>query len=140
MKHGSIDGMRRWAFAGWMALASLAAGASPTAAAEGGELSGSWSGGGTAVFASGKTEKARCRASFFQSGGSSYQMSATCATPSAKVAQSATLVKVGANKYSGHWHNAEYNVSGSIRITVSGRTLSASLSSEAGSGSLQLRK
>jgi hypothetical protein len=92
------------------------------------------------VFASGKKETARCRASFFKAGGSSYEMNATCASPSTRVAQSATVVKTGANSYAGHWRNAQYNVSGSIRITVTGRSLSASLSSEAGSGSLQLRR
>ncbi len=132
-------GLWRIASAGMAGVVALAVCAPLSRAAEG-ELSGSWSGGGVAVLASGKTEKARCRASFFQSGGSSYSMRGTCATPSAKVAQSATLVKVGANSYAGHWHNAEYNVSGSIRISVSGRSLSASLSSEAGSGSLQMRK
>lgn len=113
---------------------------SKAATAEPGDLSGSWSGGGSVSFATGKKESARCRAHFNKSGGSTYEMSATCATASGKVSQSASLQKTTANSYSGSFHNSEYNVSGSIRIRVNGNSQSVSLSSDSGSASFQLSR
>lgn len=103
-------------------------------------LTGTWSGNGSIAFASGSKEKARCHAHFAKTGASSYAMSATCATPSAKVDQSAMLYKSGANSYTGSFFNQQYNTGGSIRITVSGRTQSVRLSGEAGSAFFKLRK
>lgn len=108
--------------------------------AEPSSLAGSWSGNGSIAFASGSKEKARCRAHFAKTGASSYAMSATCATASAKVDQSATLYRSGANSYTGSFFNQQYNTGGSIRITVSGRTQSVRLSGEAGSAFFRLRK
>jgi hypothetical protein len=110
------------------------------ARAEPGSLIGSWSGSGSIAFSSGSKEKARCRAHFAKTGAKSYSMSATCATASAKVDQTANLYRTGANSYSGSFFNQQYNTGGSIRITVSGRTQSVRLSGEAGSAFFKLRK
>jgi hypothetical protein len=67
-------------------------------------------------------------------------MSATCATASAKVDQSATLTRVGANSYVGSFFNEQYNTGGSIRITVSGGRQNIRLSGEAGTAMFSLRK
>jgi len=103
-------------------------------------LVGTWAGNGDINFASGSKEKARCRAHFSKVGERSYEMSASCATSSAKVDQSAQLTKVGANSYVGSFFNQQYNTGGSIRITVSGRTSAVSLSGEAGTAFFRLRK
>jgi hypothetical protein len=124
-------------FAAVFGLGVSSAGA---AHAEPGSLVGSWSGGGSIAFASGSKEKARCRARFAKTGASSYVMSATCATASAKVDQSATLYRSGANSYTGSFFNEQYNTGGSIRITVSGRTQSVRLSGESGTAVFRLRK
>ena len=124
-------------FAAVFGLGVSSAGA---AHAEPGSLVGSWSGGGSIAFASGSKERARCRAHFAKTGASSYVMSATCATASAKVDQSATLYRSGANSYTGSFFNQQYNTGGSIRITVSGRTQSVRLSGEAGTAFFSLRK
>lgn len=124
-------------FAAVFGLGVTSAGA---AHAEPGSLVGSWSGGGSIAFASGSKERARCRAHFAKTGASSYVMSATCATASAKVDQSATLYRSGANSYTGSFFNQQYNTGGSIRITVSGRTQSVRLSGEAGTAFFSLRK
>ncbi|HVX36739.1 MAG TPA: hypothetical protein VHC71_11035 [Hyphomicrobium sp.] len=124
-------------FAAVFGLGVTSAGA---AHAEPGSLVGSWSGGGSIAFASGSKERARCRAHFAKTGASSYVMSATCATASAKVDQSATLYRSGANSYTGSFFNEQYNTGGSIRITVSGRTQSVRLSGEAGTAFFSLRK
>ena len=111
---------------------------SAEARGEGGSIAGSWSGGGTVVYASGQRERAHCRASY-SGGGSSVMMSGGCATPSGSVFQSARLRKVGANSYAGSFFNTQFNASGSIHVTVHGNTQSVSLHSGAGSASLTLR-
>jgi hypothetical protein len=118
-----------------MSLASFSA-----AHAESVMLVGSWAGNGSINFASGSKERARCRAHFAKTGERSYEMSASCATSSAKVDQSAQLTKVGANRYVGSFFNQQYNTGGQIRITVSGRTSSVNLSGEAGTAFFSLRK
>ena len=104
------------------------------------DLSGSWRGGGSVAFSSGAKERARCRASFSKLNKWIYRMNATCATASAKVAQTAELRRTGKNRYSGNFHNYQFGVSGTIHIQVSGRKQSVRLKSEAGSASLRLSK
>ncbi len=111
-----------------------------SAQAESAMLVGTWAGNGSIDFASGSKEKARCRAHFNKTGETSYEMSASCATSSAKVDQTAQLTKVGANSYVGSFFNQQYNTGGSIRISVSGRSGSVSLSGEAGKAWFSLRK
>lgn len=133
--------LRAVAAGGFAVVVGLSgAGVSSSARAEPVSLTGSWSGNGSISFSSGSKEKARCRARFAKTGASSYAMSATCATPSAKVDQTATLYKSGANSFTGNFFNQQYNTGGSIRITVSGRTQSVRLNGEAGSAFFKLRK
>lgn len=103
-------------------------------------LTGSWSGGGWVDFASGKREIARCRARFTARSETSYSVNAVCATPSGRVSQTATLRRTGANRYSGSFYNSEYDVSGTISITVSGNSSSVRLSSDRGSAVLSLSR
>ena len=118
---------------------SLSMPQSAEARGEGGSIVGSWSGGGTVVYASGQRERAHCRASY-SGGGSSVTMSGSCATPSGNVFQSARLRRVGENSYAGSFFNSQYNTSGSIYVSVHGNTQSVSLRSNAGSASLSLRR
>ncbi|MFT3730003.1 MAG: hypothetical protein QM780_01070 [Hyphomicrobium sp.] len=124
------------AFAGGM-VSALAVG---EARAEAVLLVGTWSGNGNINFSSGSKETARCRAYFSKTGERSYAMSASCATSSAKVEQTAELTKVGANTYVGRFFNEQYNTGGSIKITVSGRTGSVNLAGEAGTAFFRLRR
>lgn len=103
-------------------------------------LGGSWSGGGVLVTPSGNRERATCRATFRNQGGSSYAMSATCATASARVQQTAQISRTGGNNFAGSFHNAEYGVSGSISLRVNGNRLSASLDGGGASASLSLSR
>jgi hypothetical protein len=112
--------------------------ASPAAAE--GTLEGSWSGGGNVRFNSGKSERASCRASFSKRGGGSYAMSATCATSSGRVTQTAQLTRSGANRFSGDFQNSEYGVSGSINISVNGNSLNASLNGGGASANFNLNR
>jgi hypothetical protein len=125
--------------ASFMALAAITGGTAPAAAQAAG-LEGSWSGGGNVRFNSGKSERASCRASFSKQGGSSYSMSATCATSSGRVSQTAQLTRTGANRFSGEFNNSEYGISGSINISLNGNSLNASLSGGGGSASFNLNR
>lgn len=112
----------------------------PAAEAEQAGLEGSWSGGGHIVLPSGERERARCRASFRRHGSNTYGMSATCATASTRVQQSAQIQHVSGNRYRGEFFNQEYGISGSVRITVSGNRLNASLSGGGGSAEFSLSR
>ncbi len=102
-------------------------------------LEGSWSGGGTVTFATGSAEKASCRATYRRSG-NGYFMNGVCATPSGRAAQTAQLRKVGANSYSGSFYNQEYDISGSIHVTVHGNSQSVRLSGSNASANIHLRR
>ena len=67
-------------------------------------------------------------------------VTATCATPSGRATQTATLRRVGGNTYQGRFHNSEYDVSGTILVTVSGNRQSVRLMGDAGSASFELRR
>lgn len=103
-------------------------------------LEGSWSGNGQVHFPSGASESARCRATFRKQGGNSFSMNAICATQSARVAQTAQLERVSANRFEGDFYNPEYNVSGSITVSLRGSGLSASLSGGGGSAQFNLSR
>ena len=108
--------------------------------AQSASLDGSWSGGGSVIFASGEREAVRCRAQYNRSSQTSYFARATCATASGRVTQTATLRHVDGNTYSGNFHNSEYGVSGTISVVVSGNRQTVHLNSEAGTGRLELRR
>jgi hypothetical protein len=126
-------------FAARLGFAALLLISTPTyASAE--ALAGSWSGTGSVTLPSGATEKARCKVSFNKKGGKTYGMDAVCASSSARVAQSASLEQVGTNKYAGNFTNTEYNVSGTINVTVNGGSLSAALKGGGGSAFFNLSR
>lgn len=126
------------AFAVCAVLAATAA--LDVASASAAELAGSWAGGGSIALATGTRERASCRANYSKIGTSSYAMTASCATASARVDQTATLRKTGANSYAGSFFNAQYNAGGSIYVTVNGGNQNISISGEAGSGQFSLHR
>jgi hypothetical protein len=121
-----------------LGLGLVAAGAPSWAQAAG--LEGSWSGGGTVRFASGAEEQARCRAHYSRRSKAVYVLRATCATASGKAAQSATLQKVGDNRYSGTFYNSEFDISGRIYVILRGSSQSVRLTSSSGSASFRLSR
>ncbi len=127
-------------YSGLILVGAAVVAAAPAARAEDATLTGSWSGSGKVVYPSGATESARCKANFRQRSGASVGMTAVCATSSARVEQTATLSKVGPNRFAGDFQNSEYGFSGSIRVTVNGNSLSASLIGGGGSASFNLSR
>ena len=67
-------------------------------------------------------------------------MQATCATASGKAAQTATVHRVGENRYRGNFHNAEYDISGTIFVVVNGNSQSVRLTSTSGSALFRLSR
>lgn len=114
--------------------------ASHQAAAQSAGLEGSWHGGGSVAFGSGQHERAQCRAQYRRASANAYTVTATCATPSGRATQTATLRQVGGNTYQGQFRNSEYDVSGTIVVTVSGNRQSVRLSGDAGSAAFELRR
>ena len=103
-------------------------------------LEGSWSGGGSASFASGGTERARCRAHYSRRSNDGYVVRAICATASTRVEQTISLRKVAQNRYAGSFYSSEYGASGSVSVTVQGNTQSVRLTSSAGWASLRFSR
>ena len=136
-RNGSLLGLLAFAVG---TSASLMAAATPSWTAEQATLAGAWSGSGTVTFPSGGMEAARCKASFKRSSADSYSMSALCATPSGKVAQTAQLDRVTTNRFAGQFQNTEYGISGQINIVVRGNSLSAALNGGGATASLSLSK
>jgi len=133
--------MRRASLAVGLLLTGSLAGASlAVSAAKAAELEGAWSGGGTVRFASGAEEQARCRAHYSRRANGVYVLRATCATASGKAAQSATLQRVGDNRYSGTFYNSEFDISGRIYVVLRGSSQSVRLTSSGGSASFRLSR
>jgi len=109
------------------------------AAPDGGSLAGTWSGGGSVTFGSGSKERARCRATYSRTSKTSYVVNATCATPSGRVSQSATVRGSGSN-YSGSFYNPDYDASGTISVTVHGASQTVRLVGSKGSALLRLSR
>jgi hypothetical protein len=103
-------------------------------------LEGTWSGGGSVAFASGSREQARCRAHYSRASKNSYRVNATCATASGKAAQTATVHKIGENKYSGNFHNPDYDITGTISVIVNGNSQSVRLTSSSGWAHIRLSR
>lgn len=125
-----------------LALALLLAGMAGAvpAVAQSASLEGSWRGGGSVSFADGQRERAECRVSYSRTSATSYNLTATCATPSGRATQTATVRQVGGNTYRGTFRNSEYNVTGTISVTAAGNRQSVRLTSDAGSASFELRR
>lgn len=121
-------------------IAVLAGVPAAPALAQSASLEGSWSGGGKIVFPSGEAETARCKVHIKRQRGDNFGMNAVCATASARVQQSGELVRVSGNRFHGEFFNKEYNISGSIRVTVTGNKLNASLNGGGGSAQLSLSR
>lgn len=120
-----------------VALGAVVAASAPASAQS---IIGSWNGNGTIVYPSGERERARCRATFQNTGGGGVSMRAVCATSSVRIVQTASLAKLTGNTFSGEFYNTEYNLSGSIRIRLQGNRLNASLNGGGGSAHFSMNK
>ena len=91
------------------------------------------------TFSGGSQEQARCRATFKPSGKSAYDVSATCATQSGTVSQTAFIRGTG-SRFRGTFYNPEFDTTGNISISVSGRSQLVRLNSTKGSALIRLSR
>lgn len=103
-------------------------------------LSGDWSGSGYVQPREGKRESVRCRVTYTPQGAKVVAVAATCASSSVTIRQTGSLSMVTNNKYVGDFHNPEYDISGRVRVTVSGGSQTVTFSSARGGGSMTLRR
>ena len=104
------------------------------------KLEGAWGGGGRVWFASDGREYARCSAIYTHRTNERYVVTAVCATPSARVVQTASLRRVADDRYKGTFLNREYRVSGTIFVRVWGNRQTVRLASSSGWASLKLSR
>lgn len=103
-------------------------------------LQGSWSGRGFVKPKAEQRERVRCRVSYTRLSRKVFAVSARCASASATLRQTGTVLMVRSNVYVGDFYNSQFDVRGRIRVTVSGAKQTVRLSSRDATGQLSLRK
>lgn len=103
-------------------------------------LSGTWSGSGYVIPKDGPRESVRCRVTFSQESSKLFAVKAVCASTSTKIIQTGEVLMVNPNRYVGDFYNAEYDIAGRVRISLSGSSQTVTFSSKNGHGSMTLRK
>jgi hypothetical protein len=109
-------------------------------AANAASLDGAWSGSGFVKPKSGEKENVRCRVRYNRQTDKVYGVVATCATPSNKIHQTGTLLKVNDDRYVGDFYNGQFDISGRVRVIVNGSRQTVTFSSGSGSGRMELRR
>lgn len=105
-----------------------------------GELAGTWNGSGYVSPAYGKRENVRCRITYNRHTPKVFSVSAVCASPSAKVHQTGEVLMVNPNLYVGDFYNPQFDVSGRVRVRLSGSRQTVTFSGARGSGSISLSR
>jgi len=103
-------------------------------------IDGSWSGGGTVRLKEGGVEKIRCRIKYEPGSGKTYVLYANCAHSNGTFKQSGRVVKRSGSLYTGRLYSDQYNVSGDLNITVSGKKQIINAKSPKGSARITLTK
>jgi hypothetical protein len=73
-------------------------------------------------------------------GKNTYSVYATCATPSGRAEQTASVRQVGENRYSGSFYNSEYGISGVMHVVVRGTNQTVRLISDSASAVINLSR
>lgn len=121
-----------------MTVALLMGAGSPSAMAD--PLAGTWSGGGYVQPKNGQREKVSCRVTYKRESAKVYGVRATCASTSAKIQQTGEVLHVSGNRYVGDFYNPQFDVSGRVRVLISGSSQTVTFSGASGSGSMTLRR
>lgn len=124
-----------------LALAAAAALAFPgPGSAQSVALEGTWSGSGYVATDAGQREQVKCRVRYVKETANVFAVSAVCASTSVKITQTGSISRVAENRYVGDFHNPEFDISGRVRVVVSGGQQTVTLSSSRGNGSLSLSR
>ena len=82
-------------------------------------LAGRWSGGGTVTLNNGQKEPIRCRISY-RPAGKTVEVTATCSHAGGTTHQTGRVIQRSKNRYTGHFRNQQYAVSGNVTVSVRG--------------------
>jgi hypothetical protein len=136
-----VGSMRVGSQAGYLAaLSVIMLGLSFGSAVADPGLDGTWSGSGYVVPKDGARESVRCRVRFDKQSATVYAVSATCQSASTDIVQTGEVIAVSGGRYVGDFYNAQYDVSGRIKVQVSGNHQTVTFSGSRGQGSLSLTK
>jgi hypothetical protein len=103
-------------------------------------IEGTWSGSGFVKPKDSKRQKVRCRITYFRESKKVFGVRASCATTSNKILQTGKVLKVSSKRYIGDFYNQQFDISGRVRVSVSGSRQTVSFSSLRGHGRVSLRK
>lgn len=118
----------------WLAVSLLA----DPAHAEG--LQGTWSGSGYVETTEGERDTVHCRVSYDPQGSKVVAVTASCTSSSTTIHQTGQLSLVNPNRYVGDFYNSEFDISGRIRVAISGSTQTVTFSGARGHGKLSLSR
>ena len=103
-------------------------------------LDGTWSGSGYLVPKNGARESVRCRVRFDRQSSKVYRVTANCASASTNVVQTGEVLEVNSGRYVGDFYNPQYDISGRVKVQVSGNHQTVTFSGGQGHGSLSLNR
>jgi hypothetical protein len=103
-------------------------------------LEGTWTGGGYVQPRNGARERVSCKVVYRRLNETVHTVTATCATASMKIVQTGELTTVREGRYIGDFANLEYKIFGRVRVIVKGNSQNVTFTSEAGEGTLALRR
>ena len=139
MKQYNTHRISTWAMS-TLALFGVLLAAMPVQSATSASISGKWRGQGTLVLKSGSKERFRCNVNYHRVAGQDFSVKARCANGSGSFDQTGQLRRVNNSRYVGTIRNLQFNVSGSVAISVSGNSQNVTISSSEGSAKIKLTR
>ncbi len=101
-------------------------------------LDGTWAGSGYVIPKSGDRQSIRCRVRYSRQSNTVFSVSATCAGSTANVVQTGEVLEVGVGRFAGDLYNPQFDVSGRVRVQVSGNRQTVTFFGAQGKGTLSL--
>lgn len=108
--------------------------------AEPAPLEGTWNGSGTMQAMDRPPQKLTCRINYKRETDKVFSLAARCVTVSTSINQTAQLLKVNPGVYTGKFQIASYDISGRVRVVVSGNAQTMSFQSSRANGTVNLKK
>ncbi len=104
-------------------------------------LIGAWHGGGVISTSYGSQERTKCSARIKKTRRKGrFKAKYKCTSPVGLITQSVTLRRLGKGRYSGSFHNQDYDIRGRISVTLKGHRQSVTMRSSDGNGWFKLKK
>jgi hypothetical protein len=103
-------------------------------------LDGTWSGSGYVVPKSGDRESVRCRVRFDKQSSKVYRVTANCSSATTNIVQTGEVLEVSGGRYVGDFYNPQYDISGRVKVQLSGNHQTVTFAGGQGQGSLSLNR